>query len=76
MVGHVAGMGKVRNTYTVLVEKPGVTKPLGKPRHIWEDNITIYLRQIQQEGLNWTHFTQTENQWQTFANIGVNLHLL
>ena len=76
MVGHVAGTGEIRNTYNVLVEKPGVMKPLGKLRHRWEDNIKIYLREIQWEGLNWTHFTQTENQWQAFANIGVNLHLL
>jgi len=44
MVGHVAGMGEMRNTYNVLVEKTGVTKPLGKLRYRWEDNIKIYLR--------------------------------
>jgi len=67
MVGHVGGMGEMRNTYNVLVEKPGVTKPLVQLRHRWEDNIELYLREIQWEGLNWTHFTQTENQWQAFA---------
>jgi hypothetical protein len=46
MVGHVAGMGEMRNTYNVLVEKPVVTKPLGMLRHRWQDNIKIYIRGI------------------------------
>jgi hypothetical protein len=29
-----------------LVGKPEGKKPLGKPRHIWEDNIKMDLREI------------------------------
>jgi hypothetical protein len=35
--GHVAFMGK--NAYWILVGKPEWERPLGRPRHRWEDNI-------------------------------------
>ena len=38
-VGHVAGMGNRRGAYRVLVRKPKGKRPLGRPRHRWEDNI-------------------------------------
>jgi hypothetical protein len=36
-VGHVAGMGEGRDVYRVLVGKPEVKRPLGRPRRRWED---------------------------------------
>jgi hypothetical protein len=32
--------------YKVLVGKPEGTRPLGRTRHRWEDNIEIDLREI------------------------------
>jgi hypothetical protein len=34
-------MGKDRAVHRVLVEKPEGKKPLGRPRHRWEDNIKM-----------------------------------
>jgi hypothetical protein len=34
---HVARMGEERNVYRVLMGKPEGKRPLGKPRHRWED---------------------------------------
>ena len=36
---HVARMGDGRGLHTVLVGKPEGKRPLGRPRHRWEDNI-------------------------------------
>jgi hypothetical protein len=36
--GHVACMWERRDIYRVLVGKPEGKKPLGRPRHRWEDN--------------------------------------
>jgi len=36
---HVARMGERRGSYRVLVKKPAGKRLLGRPRHIWEDNI-------------------------------------
>jgi hypothetical protein len=41
--GHVAYMGERRGAYTVLVGKPEGRRPLGRPRHKWEENIKIDL---------------------------------
>jgi hypothetical protein len=35
--GHVARMGEGRGVYRVLVGRPEVKRPLGRPRHRWED---------------------------------------
>jgi hypothetical protein len=43
--GHIACMGEKRGAYRVLVGKPDGTRPLGRPRRRWEDNIEINFRQ-------------------------------
>jgi hypothetical protein len=40
-VGDVAGMGKKRNAYRLLVGKPEGKRPLGRPRRRWVDNINV-----------------------------------
>jgi hypothetical protein len=42
---HVARMGDVRGTYSILVGKPEGRRPLGRPRLRWEDNIKMDLRE-------------------------------
>jgi len=37
-VWHVAWLGERRSAHKVLVGKPEVERPLGRPRHRWEDN--------------------------------------
>ena len=36
---HVARMGEGRGVHRILVGKPEGKRPLGRPRHTWEDNI-------------------------------------
>jgi hypothetical protein len=40
-------MGEKRSVYRVLVGKPERKRPIGRPRGRWEDNIKIYLREIE-----------------------------
>jgi hypothetical protein len=35
--GHVARMGEKRGVYRILVGRPEAKRPLGRPRHRWED---------------------------------------
>jgi hypothetical protein len=42
--GHVARMGEGRKVYKVLMGKPEGKRPLGSPRHRWEDGIRMDLR--------------------------------
>ena len=39
--GHIARMEQSRNAYRVLVGKSEGKRPLGRPRHRWEDNIRM-----------------------------------
>jgi len=45
-LGHVACKGEMRGVYRVLVGKPEAKRPLGKPRHRWEDIIKIDLQEV------------------------------
>ena len=42
----MARMGEGRGMYRVLVGKPRVKRPLGRPRHRWEDNIKMDLQEV------------------------------
>jgi hypothetical protein len=44
--GHVARMAKGRDVYRVLVGKPERRRPLERPRHRWENNITMDLWEV------------------------------
>ena len=46
---HVWGRG----VYRVLVRKHEEKRPLGRPRHRWEDNIKMDLLEVEWEGA-WT----------------------
>jgi hypothetical protein len=44
--GRVARMGAKRGAYRILVRRPEGRRPLGRPRHIWEDNIKVDLQEV------------------------------
>jgi hypothetical protein len=48
--GNVARMGEGRGVYRVLVERAEGKRPLRRPRHRWEDNINLNLREIGIDG--------------------------
>jgi hypothetical protein len=41
MGGACSTNGEKRNAYRILLGKPEGKKPLGRPRHRWEDNIRM-----------------------------------
>jgi len=38
--------GDGRGVYRVFVEKPEIRRPLGRPRHRWEDNVVMDLPEV------------------------------
>jgi hypothetical protein len=72
--GHVARMGE-RNAYRVLVGRPEGKRPLGRPRHRWEDNIKMDLGEIGIDGANWIQLAQDRVQWRDFVNTVMNLRV-
>jgi hypothetical protein len=51
--GHVARMGEGRGVYRVLVGRPQGKRPLGRPRHRWENSVRMDLGEIGIDGANW-----------------------
>jgi hypothetical protein len=43
---HVVRMGEERGVHRVLVGKPNVKRPLGRPRRRWEDNIKMDIQEV------------------------------
>jgi hypothetical protein len=68
-------MGEVRNVYRILVGRPEGKRPLGRPRHRWENNIMMDLREKGIDGTNWIRLAQDRVQWRTFVNTAMNLRV-
>jgi hypothetical protein len=73
--GHVACLGEGRGVYRVLVGRPEGKRPLGRPRHRWEDNIKMDLREIGIGGVNWIQLAQDWVQWWACVNTVMNLRV-
>jgi hypothetical protein len=57
------------------VGKPEGKRPLGRPRRRWVDNITIDLRDIGWDGMDWLYLAQERNQWRALVNMAMNLQV-
>ncbi|KAJ4439921.1 hypothetical protein ANN_08051 [Periplaneta americana] len=71
--GHVVRMGESRNAYRVLVGRSEGKRPLGRPRHRWEDNIKMDLREVGYDGRDWINLAQDRDQWRAYARAAMNL---
>jgi hypothetical protein len=58
-----------------LVGRAERKRTLGRPRHRWEDNIKMDLRDIGIDGSNWIRLVQDRVQWQTFVKTVLNLQV-
>jgi hypothetical protein len=65
-----------RNTYRILLGKPGGNRPLGRPRRRWVDNITMDLREKGWDDMDWIDRAQKRDQWRALVNTVMNLRVL
>jgi hypothetical protein len=61
-------MGQMRNAQNILVGKPEGKRSLERPRHRWEYNTRMDLREIGHEGVDWVQLAQDKSQWQVLVN--------
>ena len=66
-------MGEGRGLYRVVVGKPEGKRPLGIPRHRWEDNIKMDLQEVGGGGLDWIELA--ENRDRRWALVTAVLYL-
>jgi hypothetical protein len=73
--GHVERMSLSRRIYRVLMGKPEGNRPLGRPRHRWEDNIMMDLQEVRCGVMDWIELAQDRDRWRALVNEVMNLRV-
>jgi hypothetical protein len=68
-------MGEKRNMYRLLIGKPEGKRPLGRPRHMWIDNIKMDLLQIGLSVVDWIGLAQDRYRWRVLVITVMNLQV-
>jgi hypothetical protein len=74
--GHVARMGEKRNACRILVRKPEGKRPLGRLRRRLMDNITIDLKEIEWDCVDWIDLDQDRDQCTALMITVMNIRVL
>jgi hypothetical protein len=68
-------MGERRGAYRLLVGKPGDKTTLGKPKHRWEVNIKMDLKEVGFWVMDWIQLAQDRYRWRVLVNAVMNLRV-
>jgi hypothetical protein len=68
-------MGGSNGAYRVFVGKPEGKRPLGRPRHRWEDHSKMNLQEAGCEGMGWIDLAQDKDRWRTLVNAVMSLRV-
>jgi hypothetical protein len=66
---------KRRGAYKALVGKPKGRRPLERPRHRWEDNIKMDLREVGWGGTDWIDLALDRDRWRALVYTVMNLRV-
>ena len=50
-------------------------RPLGRPRHRWEDNIKVDIQEVGCGVMDWIELTQDRDRWPALVNAVMNLRV-
>jgi len=68
-------MEENRALYRVFVGKPDGKRPLGRPRHRWEDSIKMDLQEEGCEGMDLIDVAQDRERWRVLVNAVMKLRV-
>ena len=72
----MALMEEGRGVHKIFMRKPEGKRPLGRPRHRWEDNIKMDLQEVRCEGVDWIELAQDRDRWWALVNVVMTLWVL
>ena len=75
MGGACGTYGEGRGVHRVLVGKPEGKRPLGRPRHRWEDNIKIDIQEVGMGCGDWMELAQDRDRWRALVSTVMNLRV-
>jgi len=67
--------GGGEGVYRVLVGKPEVKRPLGRPRRRWMDNIRTDLQEVGCGYVDWIGLAQDRDRWRTLVSAVMKLRV-
>ena len=73
--GHVTRMGEERGMYSVLVGKPEVRRPLGRPRRRCVDNIRMDVQEVGCGYMDWIGLAQDRDRWRMLVSAVMNFRI-
>jgi hypothetical protein len=68
-------MGDRKGADRILMERPEGKRPLGRPKHRWDDNIKMDLQEVEWEGMGWIALARDRDTWRALVNAVLNLWL-
>jgi hypothetical protein len=68
-------MGENRGVYRVLVAKPEGKRPLGRPRHRWEDNIKMDFQEVGGSHGDWMKLARDRERWRALVGMVRNFQV-
>ena len=72
----MARMEEGRVVHKVLVGKPEGKRPLGRPRHRWEDNIKMDLKEVGRHCGDRMELAQYRDRWRALVSTVMNLRVV
>jgi hypothetical protein len=70
-----SAVGEERGVYRILVGKPEEKRPLGRPRHRWENNIRMDFQEVECGGKEWIGLAQDRDRWRAIVNAVINFRV-
>jgi hypothetical protein len=68
-------MGVMRNAYKILIRELKGKRSCRRPRHRWENNIRMDLKETGWEGADWICLVHDTGWWQALVNMVMNLQV-
>ena len=67
--------GERRGVHRVVAGKPERKKPLGRPRHRWDDNIKMDLQEVEWGCGVWMELAQDRERWRALVSTVMNFRV-